>query len=556
VASPPDTRFGVVEAYHAPGAASWAGAAWERVRFHWAEIQAGGEASWDDGEFTDEVLAAELAAGRQVIGLLIGLPDWAGENGIPRGLYLPHTDPGNTWAAFVRTVVGRYAGRIHHWILWNEPDVWDASHPGHTWGGSVQDFLQLTRVGYVTAKEANRNAVIHLAAVTHWWDAAYGRPLYFRRFLDALAADPNAVGSNHYFDVATLHLYFQPHHVYELTSHYYGLMAAYGIRKPIWIVETNAAPSEDPLWPVADPRFRVSLEEQAAYIPQALAMGMAAGAERIGVYKLIDTPGDAAANPEPFGLVRGDGSYRPAFFTFQVAASMLAGATSATRERWDDIGWVTVEQERGTTTVLFSRVPGPRLVQVPTSYTAGTLVDMWGNGRPITADGGVFNIELPAAPCGQAIGDYCMIGGPTVYLVQGTASGNWFVEPPPVEVASPTRPTAAPVAEASPARTAIPEAPPTATAAPTPTVGAIPTPSSTLVASPRPATRRVPDLGHQPSSTSLSPLPSPPPCTSVGPVATVAPRSPALDYTHKMVVAAAIALGAGLVGLRLWFKRR
>ncbi len=343
-AAPSDIRFGAVEAFHAPAAASQAGVAWERVRFHWAQIQAGGEGSWDDGEFTDAVLASELAAGRQVIGLLIGIPDWANDGGIPRGLHLPHTDPGNTWATFVRQIVGRYAGRIDHWILWNEPDVWDSNHPGHTFGGSVSDFLQLTRVGYITAKETNPHAVVHLAAFTHWWDAAYGRELYFKRFLDELAKDKNAVGNNYYFDVATLHLYFQPHYVFDITSYYYGLMGSYGMWKPIWIVETNAAPSMDPAWPVENPRFHVSLEEQAAYIPQALAMGMAAGAQRIGIYKLIDTAGDRAANPEPFGLVRMDGSYRPAFTTFQVAARMLAGATRVTRDRWDDVGQVTLEQ--------------------------------------------------------------------------------------------------------------------------------------------------------------------------------------------------------------------
>ncbi|MBN1316428.1 MAG: hypothetical protein JXA42_13215, partial [Anaerolineales bacterium] len=327
-----DIRFGAVEAYHAPAAASQAGVAWERVRFHWAEIQAGGQDSWNDGDFTDDVLARELAAGRQVVGLLIGVPDWANEKGIPRGLNLPHDNPENTWAVFVRTIISRYAGRIDHWILWNEPDVWDTNHPGHTWPGAIQDFLQLNRIGYVVAKASNPNAVIHLAGMTYWWDASYGRTPYFQRYLEELVADKNAAGNNYYFDVATLHLYFQPHYVYDITSYYYGIMGSFGIWKPIWIVETNAAPSMDPAWPVAEPRFNISLDEQAAYMPQALALGMAAGAQRIGVYKLIDTPGDAAANPEPFGLVRANGSYRPAFYTFQVAARMLAGAIRTVRD--------------------------------------------------------------------------------------------------------------------------------------------------------------------------------------------------------------------------------
>jgi hypothetical protein len=546
-AAPPDIRFGAVEAFHAPAAASQAGVAWERVRFHWAQIQASGEGSWDDGEFSDSVLASELAAGRQVVGLLIGIPDWANEGGIPRGLNLPHADPGNTWAAFVRQIVGRYAGRIDHWILWNEPDVWDPNHPGHTWGGSIAGFLQLTRVGYITAKETNPNAVVHLAAFTHWWDAAYGRELYFKRFLDELVKDKNAVGNNYYFDVATLHLYFQPHYIFDITSYYYGLMGNYGIWKPIWIAETNAAPSMDPAWPVENPRFHVSLEEQAAYIPQALAMGMAAGAQRIGIYKLIDTPGDRAANPEPFGLVRMDGSHRPAFTTFQVAVSMLAGATRVTRDRWDDVGQVTLEQPGGKTTVLFVRVPGPRAAQVPADGSTAVLVDMWGNRRTISSQDGFFNLDLPAAPCSQSAGDYCIIGGPTFYLVQGAPSDN---PPPPAAPAAPAAETAAPTATPIPTPTL--SQPPAATSPPSPTQAPSATATPSPTAQPSPTDTPFPTVTPRPSLT--SPLSSPQAAvTPAPPTAQQSAPEPAVGAAGAAgaVVALAVILSIALfIGLR------
>jgi hypothetical protein len=549
-AAPSDIRFGAVEAYHAPAAAWQAGIAWERVRFHWAQIQAGGEENWDDGEFTDDVLAQELGAGRQVVGLLIGLPDWANENGIPRGLHLPHTDPGNTWASFVRRIVSRYAGRIDHWILWNEPDVWDPNHPGHTWGGSVQDFLQLTRVGYVTAKESNPNVTIHLAAFTHWWDAVYGRELYFRRFLETLVADGNAAGNNYYFDVATLHLYFQPHYIFDITSYYYGLMGSYGIWKPIWIVETNAAPSMDPAWPVLEPRFHVSLEEQAAYMPQALAMAMAAGAQRIGIYKLIDTPGDRAANPEPFGLIRADGSYRPAFSTFRVATSMLAGANRAVRDRWDDVGQVTVEQAGGKTTVIFSRVPGPRTAQVPADAPIGTLVDMWGNRQDVLAQGDTFTIDLPAAPCSQSAGEYCIIGGPTYYLVQGTPAQS----PPPPPVANPPT-TPSPSATSSPTPTG------TVTASPSPssTGTARPTSSPTPSRTATPTSTSSPTASTEASPTAASPTPRPSasPSRQASPSATATSPQESLPQNSVGVTVGVVAAAiAAVTCLVLWARKR
>jgi hypothetical protein len=75
----------------------------------------------------------------------------------------------------------------------------------------------LQRVAYLVAKETNPNAVIHLAAFTHFWD-----PGYFNRFLDVVMADPAAADHNYYFDVATAHLYFQPNSIYNSSRAFTG----------------------------------------------------------------------------------------------------------------------------------------------------------------------------------------------------------------------------------------------------------------------------------------------------------------------------------------------
>ncbi|MCZ7667211.1 MAG: hypothetical protein M5U34_08340 [Chloroflexi bacterium] len=48
--------------------------------------------------------------------------------------------------------------------------------------------------------------------------------------------------------------------------------------KPIWLVETNAPPSDDPYWRVEEWTLSVTLNEQAAFMPQALVSALAAGA--------------------------------------------------------------------------------------------------------------------------------------------------------------------------------------------------------------------------------------------------------------------------------------
>lgn len=510
-----DWRFGLIETYEAPAEATSAGAAWTRVRFHWAEVQAGGPGSWTPG-ISEAQINGEVSAGRLVVGLLIGIPDWARDGKrLPTGLARAHDDPGNSWANYVRQAVTRYNGRINHWIIWNEPDIGDPAAPGHTWDGTVEEFFQLQRTAYLVAKEANPNATIHLSAFTHFWD-----PGYFNHFLDVVLADPAAPANNYYFDVATAHLYFQPNSIYDIIQAFYGAMAGHGISKPIWLVETNAPPLDDPAWPVPNWTLSVTQNEQAAFIPQALASALAAGAQRIAIYKLKDTPDDRAANPEPFGLVRMDGSRRPAFTTYQVATRYLAGMTGARRERWNEVGQIRISQEGQSTTVLFARLPIPQQAQVPATADTARLVDMWGSERTINATGGFFHVELPPALCSQPIGDYCMIGGTTFYLVQASDS-----DPPAAIETVPAAPSAVITATTSPEPTATVTATLTSTPSPTPTSSpapsstATPTLTATATAAPPTATatpQAAATAATTPRSTPTPPL-APPASSSPGP---------------------------------------
>jgi len=489
-AAVPDYRFGVVEAHDAPWAAAELGAGWTRVTFNWNEVQAEGPDTWNM-PISDEQLALELAQGRQVVGLVTNCAGWAADTargqGVPQGLDLDHDHPYNLWANFLRELASRYAGRIDHWIIWNEPDIWESHY--QSWGGTVEDFVQLLRVSYYTIKEVNPNGVVHMAAVTHWWDANYGRDLFFRRFLQVLSRDPNAAANDYYFDVATLHIYFQPESLYDLTVFYRDMMREYGLDKPIWIAETNAAPSDDPAWPVPNPQFKVTLEDQAAFMIQALALGIAGGAERIAVYKTTDTEKDAVANPEPFGLVRLDGTRRPAFTTYRIATTYLAGFRYASWERRDTASVVVVNRGQQTTTVAWSRTPSPVSVLVPAQTTRGLLVDMWGGARVVYPERGYYTLNL----AGCSYETVCLVGGAPLMLVED-ASENPDVPPPPppptvsAAASSPLpTPTPAPTYTPTPAPTATLSPSPSPTISPTAFPTAVPSPASPTPAPARPA---------------------------------------------------------------------
>jgi hypothetical protein len=474
----PDIRFGVVEAHANPAAATELGAGWTRVTFEWAKIQPVGTHEWN-APISDEALANEIAQGRQVVGLLITTPGWATDNsiggGVPYGLHLPHDHPDNVWANFVRETISRYAGSIDHWTIWNEPEIPPES-PDATWGGSTEDFIQLLRVAYLVAKEENPGAIIHMAGLTHWHN-----DLWFGQFLDLLIADPEAWANNLYFDVATLHLYHQPEKNFEITNLYYAQMRDRGIYKPIWIAESNAYTS------------RVSEDEQAYFIFQSFALEIAAGAERIGVYKMADAHSDSAADPEPFGLVRIDGSRRPSFSAYQMAAVYMAGFRGGTWSRRDTISMVTIDRGDKTTTVLWTRSPAPQTIQVAARTTEALIVDVYGTALQRHPERGYYYVELPGAKCAQGALD-CAIGGAPVMVVEN-ASPSAITAPLPAsptpsdlgDIPTPT-PTPIPTLIIIPTITSSP----TPTSLPTATLTPTPSPSPTPTQTPTPTLRPLP----------------------------------------------------------------
>ncbi len=517
-----ERRFGVVDAFDNPAAASRLGAGWTRIRFPWNVIQSNDSGQWNDAAL-EAVVNSEVAAGREVVGLIVNTPPWAlkdgNKAGIPAGMELPSDNPQNLWATFMRRLAAKYAGRVNHWIIWNEPDIWDDKYPGQTWGGSADEFLQFQRIAYTVSKAANPHAVIHLAGFTFWWDAQYNRTPFFQRFLDALKNDPNAAANNYYFDVVTSHQYFRPDTVYDLTVWHHTMMRAYGFDKPVWLVETNAAPSLDPAWLAPNSQFKITLDEQGAFVVQAFAMGLAAGAERIAVYKMADTAGDRAANPEPFGLVRLDGSPRPAFAAFQTAATYLSGFRSAALDRRDEVAQVTVNRGTQTTTVLWSRVPSPQRVSLGARAGSALVVDSrtsaaWTRG----ASGGTYTLDLPGATCTHAADGACLIGGWPILVVEqgsGGAASSQSVSLTATPPAAPsvtrsisqpvtqvtsysvTRSVSPTVAVATATPTATASATPTATASATPTLA--PTCTPTLTPSAMPSLTLTPTLTASPT---------------------------------------------------------
>ena len=440
----PDPRFGVVESYQRPQSAAELDVGWDRLIIEWFRMQPLGPQHWlpvfphglhsrtapSNRTYTNHITfpllqndwaADAQVAGREVTALLIGTPDWATEGvpvrGVPYGLYLPVQHAENHWANFVRHMVSQHGGRIKHWIIWNEPDI-APDHPGAQFDGSVEDYYRLVKVAALAAWEVDPAAVIHLGALTFWHDVVYGREPYLRRLLKVAMQDESAAEHGYFFDVATVHVYFDSESVYTIIEQQRKILREFGLQKPVWMNETNAAPMDDPRHPWHDPLVPVTLQQQASFVIQSTALAFAAGVERMAVYKLFDHVAPTHGL-ESYGLFRSDGSPRPAATAYRVAVERLSGFRRVYHTARPTHHLVTFVGATAVTHVAWARKADPVIVRVAANPGAkgASLVDQHGTVKQLVPDEGEYQLELTAADCLEDSSE-CVVGGEPQLLVE------------------------------------------------------------------------------------------------------------------------------------------
>ncbi|NCF65877.1 MAG: hypothetical protein GWP61_07880 [Chloroflexi bacterium] len=525
-ATPPavDPRFGAIESFWAPQESAELRVGWERILFYWNEIQPTDSDDWNTLHVLEEWLVEANAQERVVVGLLKNTPAWATDgdpfSGVPRGLSLPHDDPDNLWANYVRRVVEYYAPLgVHNWIIWNEPEI-EAGVYGHEFDGTVEEYVRLLQVAYLVAKESDPQATIHLAGYSYWHD-----PEYLREFFEVVTADPMAKEYDYYFDALSLHIYFRVETIGELVREVDELQNEYGMDKPIWVNETNAAPNLDPWWPVERPLFQVDLDQQAWYIIQAHALGFGAGAERMGVYKLIDILLPEAG--ESFGILRPDFSQRPAYLAYRTTIEQLRDFSGPVHvNEAQDYYIVTFTRADEVMRVLWARRDRRITMAVPALAESAVMVDFLGQKKPVKAENGSYPIVLEGARCRGA----CDIGGPPIFLVESGVSLD----------GDPPSPSARPAWRSvtyTPQQTLTFTPWPTATQTPLPTATATYTPTPTYTAT----------STYTPTS-----LPTPSATTTATATATDTPQATATAVPTEAVIQGRLVVLSEQAGLLLF----
>ncbi len=430
------SRFGVVEAYYRPADARDLGVGWERIIFEWRAFQPNHPGEFNTSAVPDTWLFDAQQAGREVIGLLKNTPYWAsGTDKLgspPTGLDLPIDDPNNYWAAFVRQTVKYYGEKwnIHRWIIYNEPDLLPGEQPWYEFDGTAADYYQMVKVASLAAKSVDPAAQIHLAGMAWWGDVVAGRKPYLERLLDIAAQDPAAADNGYFFDVATVHVYFGTLNIWNMVLDVRSILTHYDLQaKPIWVDETNASPTLDPLGGFPNPAYPVTLEQQADYIIQAAALGLAAKVDRFAIYRLYDD-NFVYGKTEPWGLIRLDGTRRPAFDAYRTVIQYFSGPQHALRHWSDHSSMVTLYDGQKTVYVMWAREADPVQFYVGVSGTA-TQISRDGTTLPLDvktvpdADGSWYVLDAPGAVVDKA-GKVVVEGSPLIVVASGPPQTVWI----------------------------------------------------------------------------------------------------------------------------------
>jgi hypothetical protein len=422
--------FGVVEGYYRPDEAAELGAEWDRIVFEWYDFQPNNADEFITDSIEDTWLTDAVDANRQIVGLIKGTPSWASESGtpagVPFGIELAFDDPDNVFGSFVERLVDHYARLgIHHWIVWNEPDI----RPGEgivEFEGGVEDYALLLRTAYNAVKAADPTAHVQMAGLTWWYDVNGYREPYLQRLIPALLAIGGSSLNDHYFDGISLHIYFTTSSVSDIILANERILDNFGLGyKEVWLNEFNASPRTDPEAAI-DAAFQVSLEQQANFIVQAAALALALDVDRMAVYRLYDndfTPGLS----EPWGLVRGDGSLRPAYHAYQNVIQSFARATQITRSSNRDAEVITFFYPDHTLYALWNRgvETGDFLVDVDDRTNAIEVTDVL--GEPIDAEIEDGRAVIPAPPAEMIDMNFVVVAG-AVRLVEipGAVRPVWY----------------------------------------------------------------------------------------------------------------------------------
>ncbi|GAB3256928.1 glycoside hydrolase 5 family protein [Kineosporia babensis] len=304
------------------------GATWVRFDLDWSQIGAAGPGQYDWG-VPDRLVAAVTAKGLQPLAILDYTPEWARAEGCTNGPACAPREAAD-FATFAAAATARYSGMgLRTWEIWNEPNLSQFYAPRPDPAG----YTALLQAAYASIKAVDPGAMVITGGTAPAGTAQDGSTLTAKEFL----AQVYLAGGQGSFDAVAHHPYTFP---YSPATAYSGgawsdlsalhtIMSSYGDgKKRIWATEYGAptgGPADMAQKDVRRPYDGVSHVSEPL---QATIAGNAirryqriAWAGPMFWYSYQDSGSDASSIENFFGLVRTDGTRKPAYDAVRDAIS-------------------------------------------------------------------------------------------------------------------------------------------------------------------------------------------------------------------------------------------
>jgi hypothetical protein len=284
------------------------GATWVRVPFNWVTLEMHGKGQWNWG-LADTIVAESAKRGLRILGVVSYTPAWARPAGRPA------TDPPTNlddYARFMKVIAGRYGPfGVHHWEVWNEPNI------PYMWTPKPDPakYTAMLKKAYVAVKQANPKAVVVTAGLSPGWDAPDGSQMHPVTFVQRMYA----AGAKGSFDALAHHPSTYPWrsnvvaewNSFTQTKDMHALMRAHGDgKKRIWATEIGFPTGRSPR--------AITEQTQGKYLVESLRLWTDYAFDGpVFVYSMRDEGPDRADHYQNFGLVRTDGTPKPAYLALQ-----------------------------------------------------------------------------------------------------------------------------------------------------------------------------------------------------------------------------------------------
>lgn len=266
------------------------GAEWVRVDMNWCGIEPE-QGKWDFN-LADAVVDNANKLNLKIYASLICTPKWLSDKSIDVPTQLE-------WMIFVKKLSERYGDRIAVYGIWNEPNLEEF------WSGSSEQYVEiLLKPAYPIIKFNAPHSLVAAPELAHLYSARLG----IRDFFNSI----KTYGGENSFDIISHHLYGDKDFESKIFGYkFLGIQYRQGLlqmlkedgfgNKRIWITEMGSNVSD-------------SNEEGQALIlkRQLILLKSLPLFDKAMIYEL-----GPENNKEQWGLLRLDGSRRPAFNEIQ-----------------------------------------------------------------------------------------------------------------------------------------------------------------------------------------------------------------------------------------------